>query len=76
MHFRQLEISISICISTKFVPKGPIDNKAVLVQVMAWRCTGNKPLPEPMLTQFTDTYTAPGGDELIQWPLIDVATIS
>ena len=43
-------------ISLKFVPVSPIDNKPALVQVMAWRRTGDKPLPEPMLTQFTDTY--------------------
>ena len=47
---------ISIKISLKFVPKGPIDNKSALAQVMAWRRTGDKPLPEPMLTQFTDAY--------------------
>ena len=47
---------ISIRISLKFVPNGPIDNKAALVQVMAWRRTGDKPLPEPMLAQFTDAY--------------------
>ena len=47
---------ISIQISLKFVPKGQIDNKSALVQVMAWRQTGDKPLPEPMLTQFTDAY--------------------
>ena len=35
---------------------GPIDNKSALVQVMAWRRTGYKPLPEPMLAQFTDAY--------------------
>ena len=35
---------------------GPIDNKAALVQVMAWRRTGDKPLPESMRTQFTDAY--------------------
>ena len=29
--------------------------KAALVQVMACRQKGNKPLPEPMMTQFTDT---------------------
>ena len=38
-----------------FIPKGVIDNKSALVQVMAWHRTSNKPLPEPMLTQFTDT---------------------
>ena len=33
-----------------FVPKGPIDNKWALVQIMDCRRTGDKPLPEPMLT--------------------------
>ena len=47
---------ISIQISLKFGPSSPIDNKPVLVQVMAWRRTGDKPLPELMLTQFTDAY--------------------
>ena len=32
---------------------------------MAWRRTGNKPLPVPLLAQFIDTYVALGGDELI-----------
>ena len=47
---------IPIQISLKFVPRSPIDNKAALVQVMAWRRTAAKPLPEPMLTQFPDAY--------------------
>ena len=47
---------ILIQISMKFVPKGPIDNKATFVQVMAWHRTGDKPLSEPMLTQFTHAY--------------------
>ena len=47
---------ISIKISLKFVPKVPLYNKSALVQVMAWRRTGDKPLPKPMLTQFTDVY--------------------
>ena len=41
---------IPIQISLKFVPRGPIDNNPALVQVMAWRWRGDKPLPEPMLT--------------------------
>ena len=45
---------IPIQISLKFVPKSPIDKKSALFQVMAWRRTGDKPLPEPMMTQFTD----------------------
>ena len=45
---------IQIPISLKFLPRGPIDNKPALVQVMAWCWTGNKPLSVPMLTQYTD----------------------
>ena len=41
---------IRIQISLKFVSRSPIDNKPALVQIMAWRRTGDKPLPEPMLT--------------------------
>ena len=47
---------IPIRISLKFVPRSTIDNKPVLVQVMAWRLRGYMPLPEPMLNQFTDAY--------------------
>ena len=32
----------------RFVSKDAIDNKSILVQVMAWCRTGDKPLPEPM----------------------------
>ena len=37
-------------------PKGPINNMPVLVQIMAWRRTGDKPLSEPMMAQFNDAY--------------------
>ena len=47
---------IPIRFSLKFIPRSPIDNKPALIQVMAWRRTGNKPSPEPLLTQFTDAY--------------------
>ena len=40
---------ISIKISLKFVPKGPINNIPALVQIMAWRRPGDKPLSEPMV---------------------------
>ena len=40
---------ISLKISLKFVPKGPINNIPALVWIMAWRRSGNKPLSEPML---------------------------
>ena len=40
---------ISIKISLKFVPKGPINKNPALVQIMAWRRSGDKPLSEPMM---------------------------
>ena len=42
-------VSISIKFSLKFVPKGPINNIPALVQIMAWRRPGDKPLSEPMM---------------------------
>ena len=41
--------TIPIRISLKFVTRCRIDNKPAFVQVMAWRRTGDKPLPELML---------------------------
>ena len=49
-------MKITIEISLKFVPKGPINNIPALFQIMAWRRTGDKPLSEPMMTQFNDAY--------------------
>ena len=43
-------------ISLKFVPWDLIENKSTLIQVMAWSGTSNKPLTEPMMTQFNDAY--------------------
>ena len=40
---------ISIRILLKFVPKFLIDSIPALVQIMAWRLTGDKPLSEPMV---------------------------
>ena len=47
--FLNENVWISIKISLKFVPKGPINNIPSLVQIMAWRCPGNKPLSEAMM---------------------------
>ena len=47
---------IQIHISLRFVSRSPIDNKPALVQVMAWRRSGDKPLPEQMLIQSPDAY--------------------
>ena len=43
------DVKIPIRISLKFVPKGPIDNIPSLVQIMAWRRAGHKPLFEPKM---------------------------
>ena len=50
--FLNENVWISINISLKFVPRGPINNIPVLVQVMAWRRPGDKPLSEPMIARF------------------------
>ena len=47
-----------IKISLKFIPNGPISNIPALVQIMAWRRPGDKPLSESMLTRFTDACAA------------------
>ena len=56
--FLNENVGISTKISLKFVPKSPIDSKSALVQVMAWRRTGDKLLPGPtaMPIQFADAY--------------------
>ena len=40
----------------QFIPNGTIDNKSALAQIMACHLTGAKPLSEPMMTNFIDTY--------------------
>ena len=40
----------------------PILSKSALVQVLAWRQTGEKPLPEPMLSKIPDVTTPQGVD--------------
>ena len=38
-----------IKISLEFVPKGSINNIPAMIQIMAWRRPGDKPLSEPMM---------------------------
>ena len=54
---------ISLKIPLKFVPRGPINNILALVQIMAWRRPGDKPLSEPMLV-FVPTHIC---DTRSQW---------
>ena len=47
--FWNKNVWIPIKISLKFVPKGLINSIPTLVQIMAWRRPGDKPLSEPMM---------------------------
>ena len=49
--FLNENVWIPIQISLKFVPQGPINNIPALVQVMAWRRPGDKPLSGPMMVR-------------------------
>ena len=47
--FLNENVRITIKISVQFVPKGPINNIPALVQIMAWRRSGNKPLSDSLM---------------------------
>ena len=65
--FANEKFCILINISLNFVPKCQVNNIPGLVQIMAWQWISDKPLSEPMLTQFTDIYASLGGNELTHW---------
>ena len=67
MYFRIENVCILIQISLKFVRRGCIDSKSVLVVVMAWCLISHKLLPEMTIKQFTDAYLPPGLNELTLW---------
>ena len=54
--FLNENVCILIRISLTFVSKVPIYNKLALVQIMTWCLTVSKPLSEPMMAHFSDTY--------------------
>ena len=54
--FLNQDIIISIIVSLKFGPMVRINNTPALVQVMARRRPGNKPLSGPMMVYLTDIY--------------------
>ena len=49
--FLSENVGIAIKISLKYVLYCPINNMSALVQVMAWRRPGDKPLTEPMVVR-------------------------
>ena len=54
--FLNENVWISMNISLKFVAECKINNIPSLVQIMAWRRRGDKPLSETMLVYFNDAY--------------------
>ena len=46
----------------KFVPYGPVNKSSlILIQIMGWCQTGDKPLTEPMMALFTDAHMCNSG---------------
>ena len=74
--FLNENVWISIKISLKFVPKGPINNILALVQIMAWHRPGDKPLSENyLMAKFIDTYMCHStsmGWHVVTWQQIDM----
>ena len=62
-----LEANVPICIIvwtllcfgsnvTEFFPRGHVNNKPALIQIMSWHRTGNRPFSEPIVAWFVDAY--------------------
>ena len=72
-NFLNENVWISIETSLKFIPKGPINNIPALVQIMAWRRSGDKPLSEPimvsLLTHICVTWPQ-WVNQRIEWPIL------
>ena len=65
---------ISINISLKFVPRGPINNIPTLVQVMTWRLPGTKPLSEPMMVRLPTHICVTRPQWVREWSYISVSS--
>ena len=64
---------ISPRISLKFVPKVRINNIPAVVQIMAWRRPGDKPLSEPMMVSLL-THICVTQPQWTKWPLLWLTT--
>ena len=67
MHFYECKVCYFDQISLKLDPKGPIDNKSALVQIMAWHQPGDKPLSEPMMVSLCLVYASFNSIALGRW---------
>ena len=74
--FLNENVLISLMISLKFVPKVWINNIPALIQIMAWRRSGDKPLFEPMMVSLLThiCVTRPQWVKLA-WPVLDLTWI-
>ena len=66
--FLNENVWISLKIPLKFVPKGPINNIPALVQIMAWRRPGDKPLSELMMVSLL-THICVTRPQWVNWTL-------
>ena len=64
--FLNENVWILIKISLKFVLNGPINYIPALVQIMAWRRVGDKPLSEPMVVDLL-TYSVTFHEDVMTW---------
>ena len=62
--FKRIFLNENAEISLKFVPKDPINKIPALLQIMAWRRPGNKPLSEPIMVGYWRIYASLGLNEL------------
>ena len=75
--FLKENVWILIKIPLKFVPRGPINNIPVLVQIMAWRRPGDKSLSKPMMVYLLPhIHASLGVKELTHWGREKMAAIS
>ena len=67
-HFsKDVFICILIQILQKFVPKDQIGSKLILVQIMVWQQTGDKPLFVSIMIQFTYAYVSLSLNRVCRW---------
>ena len=65
--FLKENVWIPTKISLKFVPKGPNNNFPALVQILAWRRPGDKPLSEPMMVSLLTHICITRPNEINNW---------
>ena len=67
--FLKENVWILLKISLKYIPKVPFNNIPSLVQIMAWRRPGDKPLSEPMMVSLLThiCVTQPQWVNMLRW---------